>query len=111
MRKHPDFVVGHAVKHLHFFFPRFGADNDKGGALQNLRVKSFAMFTHAAGAYFRKRRLQAMLQIPDNRRKWNVERDRLKSRVQKKLNSFRFERVVDPLVLPRKFSFSENKVI
>src|SRR5437588_9473270 len=109
MRKYPDFIVRHAVKSLHFILARFGADDDERGALQDLRVKSFAMFTHAAGAYFRKKRLQAMLQIPDDRRKWNVERDRLKSRVQKKLNSFRFERVVDPLVLPRKFSFSEHK--
>ena len=111
MRKDPDFVVRHAVKPLHFALACFGADDDEGGVLQDLGVKTFSPFQLAVRAYFRKRWLQSMLQIPNDRRKRNFQGDRFKRGVEKKLDSFRSERVVDPFVLPGKSSFPKNKKI
>src|SRR5262249_28794636 len=97
MRQNFDPFLRHAVKKLHPFLHGLGPNNNECGPFQTVRIEILGASPLSGGAYLGEEGLEAMLQIQNNREEREIQRNRLKRRVEKEFDFFTAEHVVDPL--------------
>src|SRR2546423_13402803 len=66
MREDFDPVASHLIKAFYLLATSLSAGNNNRRAAEKLVVKSFAMPPRSSGRYFRKPRLQPVLQVPND---------------------------------------------